>query len=153
LAGGAASNRRCRIEIGGNQNRSESAMASILIIDDDEAVRRTARIILVASGFEVVAVPDGKAGINAVKEQPFDLVIVDLFMPGIDGLATTKGIRKADPRVPIITVSGFMFGGTCPEMPNFQAMAVEAGATSSLYKPFRPKELVQAVQNALGVTA
>jgi CheY-like chemotaxis protein len=55
--------------------------------------------------------------------------------------------------VPIITVSGFMFGGSCPEMPNFQAMAAEAGAISAVYKPFRPKELMQAVQNALGEAA
>jgi len=128
-------------------------MASILIIDDDEAVRRTAQIILEANAFEVVAVADGKTGINAVKERSFDVVIVDLFMPGMNGLETTKAVHEADPRVPIITVSGFMFGGSCPEMPNFEAMAVEAGATSAVYKPFRPKELVQAVQKALGVTA
>jgi CheY-like chemotaxis protein len=128
-------------------------MASILIIDDDEAVRRTAKIILNANGFEVVEVADGKTGISAVKQRSFDLVIVDLFMPGMDGLETTKAIHKTDPRVPIITVSGFMFGGSCPEMPNFQAMAAEAGAISAVYKPFRPKELMQAVQNALGVAA
>lgn len=128
-------------------------MARILVIDDDEAVSRTVEIILGANGFEVITAPDGKAGISAVKEQSFDLVIVDLFMPGMDGLETTKAIHKADPRVPIITASGFMFSGPCPEMPNFQAMAVDAGATSAVYKPFRPKELVHAVQKALGVAA
>lgn len=127
-------------------------MASILIIDDDEAVRRTAQIILETNGFTVVAVADGKMGMGAVKEQSFDLVIVDLFMPGMDGLETTKAIHKADPRVPIITASGFMFRGSCPEMPNFEAMAIEAGAISAVYKPFQPKELIQAVEKVLGAT-
>jgi CheY-like chemotaxis protein len=127
-------------------------MACILIIDDDEAVRSATKIALDANGFDVVAVADGKAGINAIKDRQFDAVIIDLFMPGMDGLETTKVIRKLSPRMPIITASGFMFGGKCPEMPNFQDMAAEAGATLALYKPFRPKELLQAVQNAIGLS-
>ena len=46
-----------------------------------------------------------------------------------------------------------MFGGACPEMPNFDAMATEVGALSTLYKPFRPDGLLQAVENAIGATA
>lgn len=128
-------------------------MACILIIDDDEAVRNATKIVLEANGFEVVAVADGKSGISKIKDRRFDLIIVDLFMPGMDGLATTRAIHQLNPLVPIISASGFMFGGSCPEMPNFQAMAAEAGAISTLYKPFRPKELLQAVRNAIGVTA
>jgi CheY-like chemotaxis protein len=128
-------------------------MACILIIDDDEAVRSATKIVLEAHGFDIVAAADGQSGVEAIKERQFDLVIVDLFMRGMDGLETTKAIRKLNLRVPIITASGFMFGGSCPEMPNFQDMALEAGATSTLYKPFRPKELLEAIQNAIGVTA
>ena len=128
-------------------------MARILVIDDDAAVRSATKIALEVSGFEVVAVADGKSGIDAIQEQKFDVVIVDLFMPGMDGLTTTTAIRKINPLMPIITASGFMFGGACPEMPNFQAMAEEAGATAALYKPFRPKELLQAVQKAIELAA
>ncbi len=75
-------------------------------------------------------------------------------MPGMDGLEATKAIRELSPLVPIIAASGFLFGGnSCPEMPNFQQMAAEAGATSALYKPFRPKVLVQTILNAIEVTA
>jgi len=95
-------------------------MASILIIDDDEAVRRATKIALEANGFDVVAVADGKSGINTIKDRHFDVVIVDLFMPGMDGLETAKAIRKLSPLLPIIAASGFMFAGNCPEMPNFQ---------------------------------
>lgn len=128
-------------------------MACILIIDDDEAVRQATKIVLEANGFDVVAVADGKSGVGAINERRFDLVIVDLFMPAMDGLATTKAIHDLSPTVPVIAASGFMFGGSCPDMPNFQTMATEAGAISTLYKPFRPKELLQAVQKAIGVTA
>jgi CheY-like chemotaxis protein len=128
-------------------------MARILLIDDDQAVRIATKIALEANGFEVVAVADGKSGIDAIKDQQFDAVISDLFMPGMDGLATTTAIRKIKPHMPVIAASGFMFGGSCPEMPNFQAMAEEAGAIAVLYKPFRPKELLQAVHKAIGVPA
>jgi CheY-like chemotaxis protein len=126
-------------------------MACILIIDDDEAVRSATAIALNANGFDVVAVADGRSAIDAIKDRQFDAVIVDLFMPGMDGLETTKAIRKLSPHMPIIAASGFMFGGSCPEMPNFQAMAAEAGALFTLYKPFRPKELLQAVYKATAV--
>jgi CheY-like chemotaxis protein len=128
-------------------------MTRILVIDDDAALRNTMTILLGARGFDVVVAENGKSGIDAIKARPFDLVIVDLFMPGMDGLETTKALRQHNPSIPIIAVSGFMFGGRCPEMPNFDAMATEAGAISTLYKPFRPAELLQAIQKAIGVTA
>jgi CheY-like chemotaxis protein len=127
-------------------------MARILIIDDDEAVRNATKIALEANGFDVVAVADGKSGILEIQNRNFDAVIVDLFMPGMDGLETTKAIRGLNPHMPIIAASGFMFGGSCPEMPNFQEMAEEAGAISVLYKPFRPKDLLQTVYKALAVS-
>jgi CheY-like chemotaxis protein len=126
-------------------------MARILIIDDDESVRTASKKILEANGFDAVAVADGVSGVNAIGRQHFDLVIVDLFMPGMNGLDTTKAIRKLNRLVPIIAASGFMFGRSCPEMPNFEVMVMEAGATSALYKPFRPKELVQAIEKAIGL--
>ena len=124
-------------------------MASILIIDDDEAVRTATKILLTANGFDVAEAADGKGGIAAVKERQFDLVIVDLFMPGMNGLETTKAIREISPHIPIVAASGFMFGGSCPQMPDFSVMAAEAGATSTLYKPFRPKEFLQTIQEAM----
>lgn len=124
-------------------------MRSVLIVDDDEAVRSATTILLNANGFEVVAVGDGSAGIEAIKGRHFDVVIVDLFMRGMNGLETTRGIRKYDAKIPIIAASGFMLDGTCPEMPEFEAMAREAGATATMYKPFRPKIVLQTIQDAL----
>jgi CheY-like chemotaxis protein len=128
-------------------------MARILIVDDDEAVRRATLIMLEARGFEVVAVDNGQAGVDAVKADSFDAVIVDLFMPGMDGLATTRAIHQHSPTTPIIAVSGFMFHGRCPAMPDFHPMVTEAGAVASLYKPLRPNELVQAITSAMRAKA
>ena len=126
-----------------------SAMARILVIDDDEAVRGATAIMLECRGFDVVAVGNGQSGLDAVKAGAFDAVIVDLFMPGMDGLATTRAIHQHSPATPIIAVSGFMFRGRCPTMPDFQPMAMEAGAVAALYKPLRPNELVQAIADAM----
>jgi CheY-like chemotaxis protein len=124
-------------------------MPRILIIDDDEPVRRATTIMLEARGFEIVAVESGQAGVDAVKAGAFDAVIVDLFMPGMDGLATTRAIHQDSPATPIIAVSGFMFHGRCPAMPDFHPMATEAGAVASLYKPLRPNELVHTITDAM----
>ena len=128
-------------------------MPRILIIDDDEAVRRATVIMLEARGFDVVAVASGQAGVDAVKAGAFDAVIVDLFMPGMDGLATTRAIHQDNPSMPIIAVSGFMFHGRCPAMPDFHPMATEAGAVASLYKPLRPNELVRTITDAMRAKA
>src|SRR5665213_650687 len=125
-------------------------MPNILIIDDDKLVREATRTLLTAGGYEVVAVEDGKAGIAAAKAGQFDLAIVDLFMPGMDGLKVIEAIRQFSPNLPMIVASGFMFGSECPQMPEFERMANEAGALSALYKPFRPKGLLQAVEKAIG---
>jgi len=128
-------------------------MVRILVIDDDQTVRNATKIMLDASGFEAVVADSGKSGIEAIKNGSFDLVIVDLFMPDMNGLETTKALRQHNSSIPIIAVSGFMFGGQCPDMPNFGSMAAEVGATATLYKPFRPKELMQAVRTAMGQAA
>jgi len=125
-------------------------MTSILIVDDDDAVRGATKILLDANGFEVVAVADGNAGVAAIKQRHFDVAIVDLFMKGIDGLETTRAMREQNPEMAIIAASGFMLRGvSCPEMPEFETMAREAGATATMYKPFRPKVLLQAIKDAL----
>jgi CheY-like chemotaxis protein len=128
-------------------------MTSALIIDDDAAVCATARIILETNGFEVASAADGPSGIDAIKNGKFDLVICDLFLPKMNGLEAIKAIRKIKPNTPVIAASGFMFGGACPEMPNFDAMAAEVGATATLYKPFKPRDLLQAIEKALAAAA
>jgi len=101
----------------------------------------------------VALAENGAAGVAAAKQGRFDLAIVDLFMPDMDGLAVIQAIRRTNPTMPLIAASGFMFGGTCPQMPGFEGMAADAGAMFTLYKPFKPHEVLCTVQQALGVAA
>lgn len=127
-------------------------MPQILIIDDDHLVRAATKAVLNAKGYDVDVAGTGREGIEAARNNRFDLIIVDLFMPEMDGLKVIETIRQADADVPMIAASGFMFGGECPTMPNFDSMAAEAGAGSTLYKPFRPDVLVNAVEKAIAKT-
>jgi CheY-like chemotaxis protein len=131
-------------------HRMDFAMARILVIDDDDTVREATASFLESEEFEVVAVADGASGVEEIKKGRFDLVVVDIFMPGMDGLETTRAIRQLDAVVPVIAVSGFMLGNWRLEMPNFDTMAAEVGAFWTLYKPFRPAVLMQTIQEALG---
>lgn len=128
-------------------------MTHILVIDDDHLVRAATKAVLNAKGYDVDVAANGEDGIEAARKTRFDLVIVDLFMPGMDGLKVIEAIRRADADVPMIAASGFMFSGECPTMPNFDSMAAEAGAGSTLYKPFRPDVLVRSVEQAIAKAA
>ncbi|HEX3972530.1 MAG TPA: response regulator [Stellaceae bacterium] len=124
-------------------------MAHILLIDDDRLVREATNVLLRVNGHRATLAADGKSGIEAMGSTKFDLAIVDLFMPGLDGLKVIEAIRQLRPDMPIIVASGFMFKGECPPMPNFEPMAKEAGAVATLYKPFRPDVFLQTIAEAL----
>jgi two-component SAPR family response regulator len=91
----------------------------VLLIDDDKSVAEATKIVLESEGFDVVVAQDGRAGLTVLEAGRFDLAIVDLFMPGMDGFATAKGLHEIDPSLPTVAMSGFMFRGACPPMPDF----------------------------------
>jgi CheY-like chemotaxis protein len=124
-------------------------MPRVLVIDDDKLVREMARIVLSTQGYDVVLAEGGVSGIEAARSAQFDVAIVDLFMPDMNGLKVIATIHQSNPGMPTIAASGFMFDHTCPPMPNFESMAEEAGAVATLYKPFRPADLLHAVEQAI----
>lgn len=124
-------------------------MPRILVVDDDKAVRAAIQMLLEHEGYEVVVADDGRSGIAAIDEGDFDLVIVDIFMPGMDGLETIREFHARDPDVPVIAMSGFMFRDSGSPAPDFLNMAAKLGAARSLHKPFRPQELLRAVEAAI----
>jgi DNA-binding response OmpR family regulator len=124
-------------------------MARIFVLDDDRAVGMAMRIALEREGFSVEVVNDGRAGIERSKSEEFDLLIVDIFMPGMDGIETIRLVREHRPQIPILVMSGMTFrSGTAPA-PDFLTMATKLGAVRSLKKPFRPRELLAVIAECL----
>ncbi len=123
-------------------------MARILVVDDDQAIRATVALLLHAVGHEVVAASDGRDGIAKCESEQFDLLIVDIFMPGVDGLETIQRVHRQKPDLPIIVMSGLNFRSASTP-PDFLTMATKLGAARALRKPFRPGELREAVDGCL----
>lgn len=128
-------------------------MRRILIIDDDAEIRTALKLVLELEGFEVALASNGETGLAAVDVQQFDLVIADIFMPGMDGLETVRAFRRRQSTVPIIVMSGLTFQrlprlGALPS-PDFLTTALEFGATYALRKPFQPDELMRAIRICL----
>ena len=128
-------------------------MSNILVIDDDPAVRLTIKLVLEREGHDVALAADGRAGMTAIKSGDVDLVIVDIFMPGMDGIETIREVRKHQPGLPAIVISGTSLGGPGLQAPDFLAMAVKLGAVRSLQKPFKPRDIITAVEQCLGEAA
>lgn len=124
-------------------------MARILVIDDDALVLESLRIQLVANGYSVATADSGRIGLAMVTAGAFDVVICDVFMPEMDGFETIRAIHERDAKVPVIVISGFTFRHTSAPTPDFLAMATELGAAGSLRKPFRPNELIRAIEACL----
>jgi len=120
-------------------------MARILVIDDQTSVRGAIRALLEYEGHTVVAAECGHNAVSAIEAFAFDVVIVDIIMPGMDGLDTIKILRDSAPAVPIIAMSGYAFHGGSSDL-DFFHMASELGATCCLQKPFRPRQLIDAIE-------
>jgi CheY-like chemotaxis protein len=128
-------------------------MARILVIDDDGAVRATTRLVLERDGHSVALAEDGRVGLKTIQSHDFDLLIVDIFMPGMDGLETIGAIRKHKPTLPIIVMSGASFRKGPEPPPDFLWMATKLGANRSIYKPFRAQDISDTVQACLAEAA
>ena len=124
-------------------------MANILIVDDDPAVQLTIRLLLERAGHHVTVAGDGRKGLALFEAGQFDLLFLDIYMPGMDGLETMRHVRALRPVVPIIVISGRSITPDTYAEPNFLKLATKLGAVASLQKPFRADALLAAVDNCL----
>jgi CheY-like chemotaxis protein len=127
----------------------KKALARILVVDDDPAVQMTIRLLLERAGHRVVVAGDGYKGLAAFKGGDFDLLFLDIFMPGMDGLETMRHIHRQQPAIPVIVISGRPLVVDATSEPDFLAMAIKLGAVSSLPKPFKPTALLAMVESCL----
>jgi CheY-like chemotaxis protein len=127
----------------------KAALAKILVVDDDVAVQATIRILLERAGHIVDAASDGRKGLALFEAGDFDLLFLDIFMPGMDGLETMRLVHQKRPLTPIIVISGRPLAWNPEQGPDFLTMATKLGAVSSLQKPFKPAALLEAVAGCL----
>ncbi|MBC7577908.1 MAG: response regulator [Tardiphaga sp.] len=124
-------------------------MASILIIDDDKAVQIIVKLLLERDNHEVTCAGDGPSALRVFRDGRFDLLIVDIFMPGMDGLETMKRVHEYRSDVPIIVISGHAFSTKNARLPDFLSMSTRLGAFCSLRKPFKSAVLLSHVTRCL----
>jgi CheY-like chemotaxis protein len=131
-------------------------MARILVIDDNDLIRTTVAAMLKTGGHDVALAVDGDDGVLQFREQPFDLVLCDVFMPNKEGLETVREIRQLSAATPIISMTGSVApvpgsGGQLD--PDFLRMASAFGATRTIAKPFKTAELLALIQECLEASA
>jgi CheY-like chemotaxis protein len=124
-----------------------TGMARILVIDDDHATRSVVTLLLERNGHQTVVAEDGRRGLKILENDNFDLLIIDIFMPVMDGLEAIRFVRQIKPAVPIIVMSGG--AQQIGSMPDFLPMATKLGAIESVRKPFAPETLMAAVADCL----
>lgn len=119
-------------------------MARILTVDDSITTRRIVRSTLEKVGYEVVDVPDGEQAIELINKEKYDLFLIDLYMPNMDGITLVKLIRniKHYKFTPILML-------TTEKAPSKKIEGKTAGTTGWIVKPFDPDQLVNIVNAML----
>jgi two-component system alkaline phosphatase synthesis response regulator PhoP len=116
-------------------------MATILVVDDEPQIVRLVRDHLEAAGFSVLEAGDGRGAVRVAATGHPDLIVLDLGLPGLDGLDVTRSLRK-DNAVPIIML-------TARSDESDKLVGLELGADDYITKPFSPKELVARIRAVL----
>ena len=113
----------------------------ILVVDDDENICKVVKLYLEKEGLDILVANDGKTGVDLFATNNPDLVLLDIMMPGMDGIEVIKHIRR-DSSVPVImlTAKGDTFD---------KVLALELGADDYIVKPFEPKELIARIKAVL----
>ncbi len=121
-------------------------MKRILIIDDEPHILLMLKKMLERSGYEIDLASNGDEGLRLFKNKPSDLVITDIIMPEKEGLETIRGMKKLQPELKIIAMSG---GGKI-SADNYLETAKIFGASSIIEKPFSQQDMISSVKELLG---
>jgi DNA-binding response OmpR family regulator len=115
---------------------------SILVVDDDQELRENIREILDDAGFAVTVAASGEEALDCLERQPFDVILLDLIMPGLGGKEVLPLIKRLSPPVKVIMITAF---ATIENA----VSAMRKGADDYLTKPFKVDELLMAVRRCL----
>ena len=120
-------------------------MSNILIIDDDAGVRDVLEAFFSEEGFDVSAVSGGESGLHILKQMEFDIIFVDLVMPGMGGLQVLEELSKMKVEIPCIVMTGFATTETAVD-------AMKLGAIDYITKPFNLEELLIITKRVFDMT-
>jgi CheY-like chemotaxis protein len=120
-------------------------MPRILVIDDNDAFRSTICLWLKHHGYDVVQATNGKEGMEMLAKSTPDIILTDILMPEQDGLETIQAVRKQQPHLRIVAMSGGMLDGRVDFLP----IAAKFGADHVMPKPFSGSELLLVLEKVL----
>ncbi len=114
----------------------------LLVVDDEQVICQACRRIFTRQGFEVEESTDPRRGLTMAREGHYDIILLDIKMPVMDGIEFLEKLRETKPDLPVLIMTGY------PSIPN-AAAAIRLGASDYITKPFSPEEITQAVQRVL----
>ncbi len=112
----------------------------ILVVDDQKGIRLTLSAIMAHQGYDVTEVEDGYQAIEEVTSATFDVVFLDIKMPGINGVQSFREIKKISPQSAVVMMTGFSVEDLVRE-------ALDEGARTVLYKPFQVERVLSLVES------
>ena len=114
----------------------------ILVVDDEDIVLESCQAVFELHGFEAQFAPSADKALEVMKNNGFDLLLIDVKMPKKDGMYLMRKIKEQWPDMPIIVMSGYYTTETIQE-------AMRMGATTFIAKPFEPDELMETIRNVI----
>ncbi len=127
------------------RRNSTGTTASILVIDDEESIRSLFKETLEDSGHKVITAATGSKGLELVKKRDFDLVFLDLKMPGMDGVELFRQIKSIKPDLPVAIITGYPGS-------EMMAQALALSPLGVMNKPFNEADIASTVANFLRIS-
>src|SRR6267142_4644532 len=126
------------------QDHVKDALRTILLVEDFDDTRLMMKLWLVRNGYRVLEAETGEEAISVARRELPDLIIMDVMMPGMNGLDATQRIREYQPlrRIPIVAVSAYGAG-------EYRSIAIEAGCNEYVSTPFEPDALAKLLKTLL----
>ena len=121
---------------------NEKNRQTILIVDDDESVLNALQVALEGADYNPLTAISGEAALDILSSEDVDLIILDIYMPEIDGKQIFTAVKEIEPEVPIIIITGMA-------VEDGQAFADAHGAEGFIKKPFEPAVLIKKIQELI----
>ena len=115
----------------------------VLVVDDEASIRDLLSKTLALAEYDVDLAPDGRTALDRLRVVPYDLLITDLKMPGVDGITVIREGRRLRPDIPVVIITGYSTEASAIE-------AINLGVSGYLTKPFRVPRVLAAAAKALG---